>query len=280
MTKETKTLFVYGTLLKHEKYHETFMKESSPLAASAWIKGRLYDTGEGYPVCVVSEQSTVYGELYEVSDETLHKIDELEEGYDQQEIEVMTDQGPRSAVAYTICKQKASSLKEIESGCWKSYQLWERKPSSFYYFAYGSCMDDARFKLAKVEHYFKQIIGGGTLDRFTTRFTLVRPDGSRADMVEDGGETEGVLYEVPFDAIRYLYKREGVNEGTYRPAFVDVTVGDQVYEDCLTFLVLKKSEEIAPPGHYRSEIEKGADLYLSEAFRKKIRSHMDSLMKP
>ena len=140
-------------------------------------------------------------------------------------------------------------------------------------------MDDARFKLAKVDHYFKRIVGGGALDRFTTRFTLVRPDGSRADMVEDGGETEGVLYEVPFDAIRYLYKREGVYEGTYRPAFVDVKMGDQVYEDCLTFLVLQKSEEIAPPGHYRSEIEKGADLYLSEAFRKKIRSHMDSLTK-
>ncbi|AOZ87448.1 gamma-glutamylcyclotransferase [Bacillus xiamenensis] len=275
-----KTLFVYGTLLKHEKDHETFMKESSLFATSAWIKGRLYDTGAGYPVCVVSEHYAVYGELYEVSDETLNKIGELEEGYDKQEIDVMTDQGQIQAIAYTVGEQKASGLKEIESGYWKEYKLWQRKPSSFYYFAYGSCMDDARFKLAKVDHYFKQIIGGGALDRFTTRFTLVRPDGSRADMVEDGGETEGVLYEVPFDAIRYLYKREGVYEGTYRPAFVDVTIGDQVYQDCLTFLVLKKNEEIAPPAHYRSEIEKGADLYLSEAFRKKIRSHMDSLIKP
>ncbi|BBP88979.1 hypothetical protein BsIDN1_25970 [Bacillus safensis] len=66
-----------------------------------------------------------------------------------------------------------------------------------------------------------------------------------------------------------MYKREGVYEGTYRPAFVDVKIGDQIYADCLTFLVLQKSDEIAPPGHYRSEIEKGADLYLSEAFRKK-----------
>ncbi len=83
-------------------------------------------------------------------------------------------------------------------------------------------------------------------------------------MVEDGGETEGVLYEVPFD--RYLYKREGVYEGTYLPAFVDVKIGNQIYDDGLTFLVLQKSEEIARPGHYRIEIEKGADLYLSEAF--------------
>ncbi|KEP24956.1 MULTISPECIES: gamma-glutamylcyclotransferase [Bacillus] len=275
-----KTLFVYGTLLKHEEHHEAYMKESSPLAKSAWINGRLYDTGAGYPACILAGKSTVYGELYEVTAETLNKLDALEEGYDKQEMDVMTDQGPKAAVAYTLSEQKASGLKEIESGSWKEYRLWQRKPLSFYYFAYGSCMDDARFKLAKVDHYFKRIVGGGALDRFTTRFTLVRPDGSRADMVEDGGETEGVLYEVPFDAIRYLYKREGVYEGTYRPAFVDVKMGDQVYEDCLTFLVLQKSEEIAPPGHYRSEIEKGADLYLSEAFRKKIRSHMDSLIKP
>ncbi|PCK21797.1 gamma-glutamylcyclotransferase [Bacillus pumilus] len=274
-----KTLFVYGTLLKHEEYHETYLKESSPLAKSAWIKGRLYDTGAGSPACVLAEKSSVYGELYEVTAETLNKIDELEEGYVMQEIDVMTDQGPKAAIAYTLPEQKALDLEEIESGCWKEYKLWQREPSSFYYFAYGSCMDDARFKLAKVDHYFKRIIGGGALDRFTTRFTLVRPDGSRADMVEDGGETEGVLYELPFDAIRYLYKREGVYEGTYRPAFVDVKMGNQIYEDCLTFLVLQKSEEIAPPGHYRSEIEKGADLYLSEAFRKKIRSHMDSLIK-
>ncbi|MEW6977882.1 gamma-glutamylcyclotransferase [Bacillus pumilus] len=277
MTK--KTLFVYGALLKHEEHHEAYMKENRPLAKSAWINGRLYDTGAGYPACILTGKSTVYGELYEVTAETLNTLDALEEGYDKQEIDVMTDQGPKAAIVYTLPEQMASGLKEIESGSWKEYRLWQRQPSSFYYFAYGSCMDDARFKLAKVDHYFKRIVGGGALDRFTTRFTLVRPDGSRADMVEDGGETEGVLYEVPFDAIRYLYKREGVYEGTYRPAFVDVKMGDQVYEDCLTFLVLQKSEEIAPPGHYRSEIEKGADLYLSEAFRKKIRSHMDSLTK-
>ncbi|KUF25809.1 gamma-glutamylcyclotransferase [Bacillus sp. G1(2015b)] len=277
---KAKALFVYGTLLQHEEHHETYMKESRPLAKSAWISGKIYDTGQGYPACVPEETSTVYGELYEVTASTLNKIDLLEEGYDKQVVDVMTDRGLVAAITYTLPKQKASALKEIETGCWKEYRLWQQRPASFYYFAYGSCMDDARFKLAEVDHYFKQIIGGGALNGFTTRFTLVRPDGSRADMVEDGGETEGVLYEVPFDAIRYLYKREGVYEGTYRPAFVDVKIGDQIYEDCLTFLVLQKSEEIAPPGHYRSEIEKGADLYLSEAFCKKIRSHMDSLIKP
>ncbi|WP_353855919.1 gamma-glutamylcyclotransferase [Bacillus sp. Bos-x628] len=274
------TLFVYGALLKHEVHHDECIGDAKQIAKAAWIKGKLYDTDAGYPACVLMENGTVYGELYEVSSETLNKIDELEEGYEKQEMAVMTDQGKTKALVYTVHKQKAEGLTWIESGNWKEYMLWQRKPESFYYFAYGSCMDDARFKLAKVDHYFQQIIGGGTLDQFTTRFTLTRPDGSRADLVEDGGATEGVLYEVPFDAIRYLYKREGVFEGTYRPSFVDVKIGNEVYQDCVTFLVLQKREEVAPPPHYRSEIEKGADLYLSESFRKKIRSHMDSLIKP
>ena len=114
----------------------------------------------------------------------------------------MTDRGLVAAITYTLPKQKASALKEIESGCWKEYRLWQQKPASFYYFAYGSCMDDARFKLAEVDHYFKQIIGGGALNGFTTRFTLVRPDGSRADMVEDGGEQRAFYMRfllMPFD---------------------------------------------------------------------------------
>ncbi|MFS0654278.1 gamma-glutamylcyclotransferase [Bacillus sp. 179-C3.3 HS] len=274
------TIFVYGTLLRHEVHHKEYMNEGTLLAKSASIKGKLYVTSDGTPACVVEEDGMVYGELYEVSSDTLHRISLVEEGYDKQALDVMTDQGQKKALVFTLPKPKIEGMQQIESGSWKEYKLWQSKSSTFYYFAYGSCMDDARFKLANVDHYFKRIIGGGTLKQFTTRFTLLRHDGSRADMVEDGGETEGVLYEVPFDAIRYLYKREGVNERTYRPAFVDVKIGDRTYEDCVTFLVQQKSKEVAPPDHYRHEIEKGADRYLSEAFCKKIRSHMDSLVKP
>ncbi|MGE6631226.1 gamma-glutamylcyclotransferase [Bacillus sp. NPDC077027] len=274
-----KTLFVYGTLLKHEVYHHDYLSTELLKAKEAWIDGQLYDTGEGYPVCVLEGDGTVYGEIYEVSSETLNKIDKLEEGYEKQEVTVKTDQGSIKAFVYTMFAKDVEHFSLIKSGNWKEHLLFQQQPEFIHYYAYGSCMDDARFQLAKVDHFFKEIVGGGILDRFTTRFTLVRPDGSRADMVEDGGETEGVLYNVPFAAAHYLYKREGVFEQTYRPAFVDVKVNGKLYKDCLTFLVIEKSDEIAPPLHYRTEIEKGADLYLSEAFREKIRSHMDSLAK-
>ncbi|WP_235600213.1 gamma-glutamylcyclotransferase, partial [Bacillus amyloliquefaciens] len=114
---------------------------------------------------------------------------------------------------------------------------------------------------------------------YSTRFTLRRPDGSRADLVEDGGRTEGVLYKLPFEAATYLYKREGVDNHTYRPAFIEVCAGGRVYRGVLTFLVLDKAEEIAPPGHYQEEIERGADLYLSPAFSEKLKRYMNSLPK-
>ncbi len=62
--------------------------------------------------------------------------------------------------------------------------------------------------------------------------------------MEDGGTTEGVLYRIPFSALSYLYKREGVESLTYRPAFVDVEAGGRRYTDCLTFLVLQKKRKL------------------------------------
>lgn len=98
-------------------------------------------------------------------------------------------------------------------------------------------------------------------------------------MLEDGGTTEGVLYRIPYSALSYLFKREGVESLTYRPAFVDVEAGGRHYKDCLTFLVLQKEAEIAPPQHYQIEIERGAELYLSPEFTEKLKRHMNSLPK-
>ncbi|CAM5482377.1 gamma-glutamylcyclotransferase [Bacillus safensis FO-36b] [Bacillus safensis subsp. safensis] len=58
---KAKALFVYGTLLQHEEHHETYMEESRPLAKSAWISGRIYDTGQGYP-CAFEKRKAQYME--------------------------------------------------------------------------------------------------------------------------------------------------------------------------------------------------------------------------
>lgn len=269
-------LFVYGTLRKHETCHGV-LSQSACVNQQARIKGKMYDTGQGRPAAAFSEHTYICGEVYKADESVIHKLDFLKEGYHKRRVTVETDTGKKTAYAYFIKEEACASYTEIKSGDWKEYQMISRKQKPVYYFAYGSCMDNARFKTARVDHYFNHPVGGAGLPGYSTRFTLRREDGSRADLVEDGGSAEGVLYCLPFEAVSYLYKREGVDSRTYRPAFVDVEADGHLYTDCLTFLVLDKKAEIAPPEHYSREIERGAQQYLSADYAEKLKRHIESL---
>ncbi|WP_331713711.1 gamma-glutamylcyclotransferase family protein [Lentibacillus sp. JNUCC-1] len=95
----------------------------------------------------------------------------------------------------------------IKGGDWKVHHLI--KQPSFLYFAYGSCMDDARFKAQQADQFFTDVLGQGVLKGYTLRFTRKQHDGGRADIVEEGGVVEGKVYRVTPEVLPYLYKREG-----------------------------------------------------------------------
>ncbi|MEC3651080.1 gamma-glutamylcyclotransferase [Bacillus subtilis] len=272
-------LFVYGTLRKHEKNHH-LLAQSACINEQARTKGSLFAAKEG-PTVVFNDEDEgyIYGEVYEADELCIHKLDQFFQGYHKQTVFVETDVGIKNALIYFMNKDGFAGFTKISSGDWKEHQMISKSKNPIYYFAYGSCMDNARFQKAGVDHYFQDPVGRAVLKGYTTRFTLKRDDGSRADMLEDGGTTEGVLYRIPYSALSYLYKREGVESLTYRPAFVDVEAGGRHYKDCLTFLVLQKEAEIAPPQHYQIEIERGAELYLSPEFTEKLKRHMNSLPK-
>nr|WP_029727082.1 MULTISPECIES: gamma-glutamylcyclotransferase [Bacillus] len=270
-------MFVYGTLRKHEKNHH-LLAQSACINEQARTKGSLFAAKEE-PTAVLNSEGYIYGEVYEADELCIHKLDQFFQGYHKQTVFVETDVGIKNALIYFMNKDGCAGFTKISSGDWKEHQMISKSKNPIYYFAYGSCMDNARFQKAGVDHYFQDPVGRGVLKGYTTRFTLKRDDGSRADMLEDGGTTEGVLYRIPYSALSYLYKREGVESLTYRPAFVDVEAGGRHYKDCLTFLVLQKEAEIAPPQHYQIEIERGAELYLSPEFTEKLKRHMNSLPK-
>ncbi|MCI4135566.1 gamma-glutamylcyclotransferase [Bacillus vallismortis] len=270
-------LFVYGTLRKHEKNHH-LLAQSVCINEQARTKGCLFDSNEG-PAAAFDDEGYICGELYEADEWCIHKLDQFYQGSEKHTVLVETDDGIRKALVYDMDKTKYDGFSKISSGDWKEHQMISKSQNPVYYFAYGSCMDNARFQKAGVEHYFQDPVGRAVLKGYTTRFTLKREDGSRADMMEDGGTTEGVLYRIPFSALTYLYKREGVASLAYRPAFVDVEAGGERYTDCLTFLVLQKEPETAPPQHYQVEIERGAEMYLSSEFAEKLKRHMNSLPK-
>ncbi|WP_282033456.1 gamma-glutamylcyclotransferase [Metabacillus indicus] len=278
------SLFVYGTL-RHGESNFTYMKEASCIAEQARTSGKLYDTGEGYPA-MTAESGAVYGELYVLDKENLERIHELE-GYfaenhqnnlfDLKEVTVMTDTGEFHALTYVMNESRTSGMKQIESGDWKEYLFASELPEETLYFAYGSCMDTERFKLAGVDHHFSEVIGAGKTERYSVKFTISVHDGGRADLVEEHGGAEGILYRVPKEAVEYLYVREGVGTGMYRPAFIGVKVNGREYKQCLTFTVIDKKEEFRPPGHYSSEILKGAEGRLSPEYVKRIKRYMDEL---
>jgi gamma-glutamylcyclotransferase (GGCT)/AIG2-like uncharacterized protein YtfP len=269
-------VFVYGTLRKHER--NAFLLEGATcVAEQCYTWGELYDTGNGFPAMVLSDIEKTYGELYAVSVEQLQQLDWLE-GYDENSAmnhydrstqTIFTDQGNVEAFVYTYTPGNAISLQKVPFGDWKYSQY--KKQNKILYFAYGSCMDDERFYEANVNHFFENIKGCGIIQGYNMEYRHLSHDGGRADMVEGHGWVEGKVYEIEQDALQYLFRREGVNSNVYRPAFIDVVINGDLFCHVLTFLVVNKKPETAPPNHYAKEIIRGAKGFVSEEYFEKIK---------
>ncbi|WP_163247553.1 gamma-glutamylcyclotransferase family protein [Bacillus tropicus] len=121
-------VFVYGTLRK-EQTNAHYMQGAICIADKAWTYGKLFDTNERYPAMTYSSEEKVYGEVYEVNDEILHKLDELEEYtgnaetdlYDRITQTVYATDREIEAYVY-IAQDKKMILKVIDSGDWVEYQ--------------------------------------------------------------------------------------------------------------------------------------------------------------
>jgi gamma-glutamylcyclotransferase (GGCT)/AIG2-like uncharacterized protein YtfP/cation transport regulator ChaC len=278
---EKHRVFVYGTLRKHERNHH-LLKDSTLIAEQVWTYGELFDTGCGYPMLKPSQDHKVFGELYEVNQNVLEKLDELEDYqvgrndnlYDRVLQKVYTDKGERQAFVYVSVK---ACKTPIPSGDWKIDQFLKEKPKKVLYFAYGSCMDTERFQIANVGMYFEKVVGAAVLNHYSMKYLYMAHDGGRGDIIEDGGRTEGILYETPFEAVEYLFNREGYYIGMYRATFVDVMIGSVLYKNVLTFHVYEKKNEVAPPEHYAIEILRGSRERVSDSYYKGLVQQLKDL---
>ncbi|MCM2674541.1 gamma-glutamylcyclotransferase family protein [Alkalicoccobacillus plakortidis] len=120
-------VFVYGTLLKNES-NSHLLAGAECIDSNCFIYGELYDTSLGYPtVCVDETSHTVWGELYEVTDEVLHKIDalegyigdELKNDYNRLLLNIYRKNGVSQALVYVFPSIKTAHLSLIESGNWR-----------------------------------------------------------------------------------------------------------------------------------------------------------------
>ncbi|MCP3025930.1 gamma-glutamylcyclotransferase [Halobacillus sp. A5] len=267
-------LFVYGTLCKGERNHH-YVKNEICISEQAFIRSKLYKGEFYYPFIVHHESEITFGELYKVDDDIEPLIDKLEGWhpddpsplFHKKLVQVQTPKVEVEAYTYFGSAQ-LNKEKEIRSGDWKVEGVINTQP--VYYFAYGSCMDNARFKKAGVDHLFERIIGGAHLNHYEMLFSHHLTDGARADIGEaENGLVEGVLYEVNEEALDYLYMREGVYSYWYRPTVVTVKRNETTYR-ALTFTVITKNPNKAVPLHYAIEIHRGAARHLSKSYGEQI----------
>ena len=115
-------VFVYGSLRRGSA---SAMSAKFPDALSIGdgkVRGRLYDLG-AYPGLQLDDSAAlVTGELYEVTDETLSKLDqfELTSSYERREVAVEHDTGSRKCWIYVPAHVDNffADLPFIESGDW------------------------------------------------------------------------------------------------------------------------------------------------------------------
>lgn len=124
-------VFVYGTL-RHGEVNHHLLKDSKTVTISARAIGRLVDTGLGYPALILRGESYVLGELYEVDNDTLIVLDELEgyfgpgdgrNDYERVNISVETDRYNLLAWTYVFLENSNNQDYEtIDEGDWKLHR--------------------------------------------------------------------------------------------------------------------------------------------------------------
>ncbi|MBN8209679.1 gamma-glutamylcyclotransferase [Bacillus sp. NTK071] len=121
-------VFCYGTL-RYGEINHSVIKGAILRERTCWTKGTLYDTRNGYPALIESGDETVLGEIYEVNDQLLERIDTLEgfqEGrdhnlYDRIVRTIESNTGSYEAITY-VMREPEDHFIEIKGGDWIIYR--------------------------------------------------------------------------------------------------------------------------------------------------------------
>jgi gamma-glutamylcyclotransferase (GGCT)/AIG2-like uncharacterized protein YtfP len=116
-------VFVYGTLRRGGTRAMPTIFPDSTFVEEAKVHGRLYDFGE-YPGLQLEESnSLVVGEVYEIDDEILKHLDDIEaeSHYLRKQLELSLGDRRMMSWVYVFDPQFYSRLALIESGDWIEY---------------------------------------------------------------------------------------------------------------------------------------------------------------
>lgn len=190
----THTVFVYGTLLKGEANHNYYLNDDCYIGKATVSGYDMYNIG-AFPGIVPGE-GIIPGELYEVDDATMERLDYLEgEGslYIRESAQVTMSTGEKTFASIYVYNQSVEGLEKIPAWKQEDY-VW--------YVSYGSNMLRERFM-----HY----IEGGSYEG----------GGACHDPCEDRTQPLAVkTYDIPYDM--YFGNSSGSWEGG-GVSFLDIT---------------------------------------------------------
>jgi gamma-glutamylcyclotransferase (GGCT)/AIG2-like uncharacterized protein YtfP len=116
-------VFVYGTLRRGSPGAMSIRFPNSRFVADAKVSGSLYDLG-AYPGLLLDEpNSLVIGEVYEVDDETLGKLDDFESSshYWRKQVKIAVGIQSKKCWIYAPNPEAFSRSTLIVSGDWIEY---------------------------------------------------------------------------------------------------------------------------------------------------------------
>ncbi len=116
-------VFVYGTLRQGGVRALPDLFPAARFVGQAKVRGRLYDLG-AYPALLVDEAaSSVTGEVYEIDDELLRKLDEIEasSAYWRRQVEVSLGDQSTTCWVYAPDVESYQQRTLITTGDWIEY---------------------------------------------------------------------------------------------------------------------------------------------------------------
>ena len=116
-------VFVYGTLRRGGSRAMSTLFPSSKFIADAKVSGNLYDLG-AYPGLILNDSnSMVVGEVYEVDNEILNELDDIEASsyYSRKQIEISLGDHLMACWVYEPDPESYSLQTLITSGDWIEY---------------------------------------------------------------------------------------------------------------------------------------------------------------
>ncbi|WP_213036211.1 gamma-glutamylcyclotransferase [Candidatus Nitrotoga fabula] len=208
-------IFVYGTLLRGMLRAPVL--NDSEFLGSGFIQGSFYDLGEYPGVC--EGKDPIYGEIYQVDQNTLKTLDQIE-GYnpaaERQSLYVRKnvfvtpfDGGTQIEAITYFYNGDITGCNPITCGDYRRY-IMEKSPGDQWYLAYGSNMNQQRMEGRVGE--FQQVIAG-YLDNFTLVFNKRLAGGGVAANIGHfaGCKCPVAAYRVTKDQLNKLdfYEGEG-----------------------------------------------------------------------